>query len=998
MSFNGQLLATGGVAQCLTDSVQVFGADGAYSSNVLVYELNSDGGTTNNVPDATGNYNGTSAGITYSAGKFGNAAVFNRASADVYIDTGYKVPASSTFSFSWWMNANTVPGGFNYYICGDYTAESFNIYHNSSGLGGYGGTDWNTGGAVVSSVTGSWMHFVLVLDGTTMYIYKNGVQAYTSSITARSAASAQNLFLGRYGSFNSNTNFNFEGSIDQVRIFTRAISASEANTLYNETNATTSNTNLFSEGAGTALYTLDYDASDAGGLYDGVPTDVVFGVEGKINYGARFNGSSSLMTITDGGIGANGTARVSFSVSLWIKTTASNQSAIISDFGTNYGFYIQMESSASGGAGTLSIANYYTAGLVYTTAGTAAINDGNWHNLVLVNNTSDNTQKLYLDGNTTPVISQTLGTGTKTANAIQVGYYAGYVGTYNFDGDLDQIRFLQTALNTSQIQTLYAETACVYTCTTDTVNYPSTTNLAYYKLDNSADDETGVYDGTSTDVNYSFGRFNQAAVFNGSSSKISLPNGSFQNTILSVSAWINVSNTSSTRTIIETYGYSGSSKGWLFRLISGKLQFDGYNGDPASTVLRSNESIPLNTWTHVAVVFSANTTGKLYINGSEVTYATQTVGTVGYISNEAVNIGALQGTGVSAQDYFIGSIDQVRIFSSALTASQVTELYNEKPCADTSNFSATTYAGNAPTVPTVGFQPGLLWVKGIGFSSNNRLFDVVRTASAGSLSTNQTAGNATASGQIITSFEANGFTAPLQAGDVNQSGQDFVAWSWKSPETTVSNGNGSVTSTVSANTSAGFSVVKWTGDGTNSQTVGHGLSSAPEVVIQKSLGTSSWYILTTVIDSTSKYFTFASVPAYNAIYTSTSTTFTNFAFGGDTIAYCWHSVAGESSISTYEGDGTNDYSKTITVGFQPSFVLIKCADGGSFEDWNIVDAARGEENNLYPNQNYTQNANTTAMYGSAKFTSTGFQVARGSQSSSKNFNSNSDTFFYMAFK
>ncbi len=77
MSFNGQLLATGGVAQCLTDSVQVFGADGTYSSNVLVYELNSDGGTTNNVPDATANYNGTSAGITYSAGKFGNAAVFN---------------------------------------------------------------------------------------------------------------------------------------------------------------------------------------------------------------------------------------------------------------------------------------------------------------------------------------------------------------------------------------------------------------------------------------------------------------------------------------------------------------------------------------------------------------------------------------------------------------------------------------------------------------------------------------------------------------------------------------------------------------------------------------------------------------------------------------------------------------------------------------------------------------------------------------------------------
>ena len=69
----------------------------------------------------------------------------------------------------------------------------------------------------------------------------------------------------------------------------------------------------------------------------------------------------------------------------------------------------------------------------------ATVNDGNWHHLVLVNKTSDNTQKLYLDGNTTPAISHSLSTGTKTANAIQVGYYDGYVGTYNFDGNIDQI-------------------------------------------------------------------------------------------------------------------------------------------------------------------------------------------------------------------------------------------------------------------------------------------------------------------------------------------------------------------------------------------------------------------------------------------------------------------------------------------------------------------------------------------------------------------------------
>jgi hypothetical protein len=752
---------------------------------------------------------------------------------------------------------------------------------------------------------------------------------------------------------------------------------------------------------------LDYDASDAGGLYDGAPTDVTFGVEGKINYGARLNGSSSLITITDGGIGANGTARVSFSVSLWIKTTASNQSAIISDFGTNYGFYIQMESSASGGAGKLSIANYYTGGLVYTTAGTAAINDGNWHNLVLVNNTSDNTQKLYIDGNTTPVISQSLGSGTKTANPLQVGYYTGYVGTYNFDGSIDQIRFLQTALNTSQIQTLNAETACNYTCTTDTVNYPDTTNLAYYKLDNSADDETGVYDGASTDVLYAFGRFNQAAVFNGSSSRISLPSGSFQNTILSVSAWINVSNTSSTRTIIETYGYSGSSKGWLFRLISGKLQFDGYNGDPASTVLTSNESIPVNTWTHVAVVFSANTTGKLYINGSEATYATQTVGTVGYISNEAVNIGALQGTGVSSQDYFIGSIDQMRIFSSALSGSQITELYNEKPCADTSNFKAVLYEGNGGNnyISNVGFQPDLVWVKDRNQGIRHLLTDSVR-GTASQIFSNETL--AAQNYLEFSSFDKNGFTVDYNSGSqyFNNTNYNYVSWNWKAGGEAVQNTQGTnITSQVSANTAAGFSIVKWAGDSNSSSSVGHGLTVNSEnmLVFIKDLDSSSsdWMVITNNLWTTPqqrflKLNTTAAIATSGAnIYNVDNTTFKNSyrnTSGNDYIAYCWHSVAGYSKIGTYAG---NSSTNKITLDFAPSWVMIKLYDvaGGN---WFIYDNKRNPTNPA-DLQLEADTANQDTDHGTAyelNFLSDGFEL----QGAGGAVNFSGRNYLYMAFK
>jgi hypothetical protein len=1008
MSFNGQLLATGGVAECLTDSVQVFGADGTYSSNKLLYQFE------NNVTNTVGLPSATNSGATFSSStvKLGSySAEF--AGTTQHIQTNYSANDTS-LTHSFWMYQQSISGSYNG-ILGNY-------WNGGSGVYGYylwcddPGTALNwrvhTSNSGFVEVTGTisfntWYHVVVTwADGVGAAIYIDGTLAQFTASSLSRQQNSQEIALGNIDA-RGISSVGYDGFLDQYRYYNRAVSASEAQTLYAETNATTSNTNLFNEGAATALYTLDYDASDAGGLYDGAPTDVTFGVEGKINYGARLNGSSSLITITDGGIGNNSTARVSFSVSLWIKTTASNQSAIISDFGTNYGFYIQMESSASGGAGKLSIANYYTGGLVYTTAGTAAINDGNWHNLVLVNNTSDNTQKLYIDGNTTPVISQSLGSGTKTANPLQVGYYTGYVGTYNFDGSIDQIRFLQTALNTSQIQTLYAETACNYTCTTDTVNYPDTTNLAYYKLDNSADDETGVYDGASTDVLYAFGRFNQAAVFNGSSSRISLPSGSFQNTILSVSAWINVSNTSSTRTIIETYGYSGSSKGWLFRLISGKLQFDGYNGDPASTVLTSNESIPVNTWTHVAVVFSANTTGKLYINGSEAAYATQTVGTVGYISNEAVNIGALQGTGVSSQDYFIGLIDQMRIFSSALSGSQITELYNEKPCADTSTFAATLYDGNGGNnyISNVGFQPDLVWVKDRNQGIRHLLTDSVR-GTASQIFSNETL--AAQNYLEFSSFDENGFTVDYNSGSqyFNNTNYDYVSWNWKAGGEAVQNTQGTnITSQVSANTAAGFSIVKWAGDSNSSSSVGHGLTVNSEnmLVFIKDLDSSSsdWMVITNNLWTTPqqrflKLNTTAAIATSGAnIYNVDNTTFKNSyrnTSGNDYIAYCWHSVAGYSKIGTYAG---NSSTNKITLDFAPSWVMIKLYDvaGGN---WFIYDNKRNPTNPA-DLQLEADTANQDTDHGTAyelNFLSDGFEL----QGAGGAVNFSGRNYLYMAFK
>ena len=227
-------------------------------------------------------------------------------------------------------------------------------------------------------------------------------------------------------------------------------------------------------------------------------TDASHKIDAKFNEAANFNGSSSAIIIQDGGIGNNGTARVSFSVSIWVNTEATSASAIISDYdGVDYSFYLQMNAN-----GTLNIGNYMD-GVGSFTSGTATINDGNWHNLVLINNTSDNTQKLFVDGNSTPDINHTLTSGTKNAVAIQVGYYA--TGGNFLKGKLDQIRFFNAPIISSDITALYSNET---TTTAATLNFPVGAGcVAAYQLDGDASDVGGTYGGVTTDIGYTGLRF-----------------------------------------------------------------------------------------------------------------------------------------------------------------------------------------------------------------------------------------------------------------------------------------------------------------------------------------------------------------------------------------------------------------------------------------------------------------------------------------------------------
>jgi hypothetical protein len=993
MSFNGQLLATGGVAQCLTDSVQVFGADGAYSSNIAVYQFNG------NANDATTNYNATTQGSpSYVTGKFGQAASLSNSDTDYFTTSISPTILGNSFSLSAWVYFTQNSGGSDYYsIAGAYWNgssgnQSWIFYVNNGTLSFFSnltsGSITVTGGTVPLN---QWNFVAFSIDDKNQISLNLNGAITTSAVSLSLRSNSINLTLGNLGPYNAGRTM--YGLLDQVRVFNRALSASELNVLYNETDSTTSNTNLFNEGAGIALYTLDYDASDAGGLYNGTPSNVLFGVEGQINTAARFNGSSSAINDVLSGFTYDN-KNITFSA--WINSTETGTGGNV--------IIAQGLSNADGGwaistgyAGAQKLGFSIAKPGVQSVVGSVTMNTGNWQHIVVVVDFADigsggtSAVKMYVDG-----VEDTSLTGNLTQNFDESSYntsigvsFAGSNARF-FDGDIDQVRIFSKALNQTEIDTLYAENPCNYTCTTDTTNYP-TTNLAYYKLDNSADDETGVYDGTSTDVTYTFGRFNQAAVFNGSSSLITVPTLSgFTNYNFTMSFWFNSTSTATSyfmdfrNPIYMEFGYDVGSGAY-----NNTYSFIIYTG--SQYAVHSSANLRDGNWHHIAVTYDGATL-KMYIdNGVPITSTindnTQYAGT-----------GNVIGGAVGGSSIMNGSIDQVRIFSSALSDSQVTELYNEKPCADTSNFKAVLYDGNSNSagqyVSSVGFQPDLTWIKYTNASIRHLLTDSITGPSV-----YQGAGITTHSNETFvsntygefTSFDANGFIVQYWSGSqyFNTTGKNYVAWNWKGGGDAVSNSNGSVASTVSANPSSGFSIVKWNGDGTTSQTVGHGLSSAPEIVIMKSLSSSAWYVLTTVISGTNPaYLRLDSTDIANSgTFTSTSTTFTNFAYGGDTIAYCWHSVAGYSKIGIYTGNGTT--SKTVSdPSFEPSFVMIKRTDSTS--NWRIYDSARGTNVELYANSS-SQDVSAT---GYINFNSNGFEIT----TTGGWLNANGGTYLYMAFK
>ena len=287
------------------------------------------------------------------------------------------------------------------------------------------------------------------------------------------------------------------------------------------------------------------------------------------------------------------------------------------------------------------------------------------------------------------------------------------------------------------------------------------------------------------------------------------------------------------------------------------------------------------------------------------------------------------------------------------------------------HFNTVLYTGNGGSstdaITGVGFQPDLNWIKKTSASADHYLTTSVSGLSKGLLP-NTTA--ATDNIQRISSFDSDGFTLPATLYSyVNTNGATYVSWNWKASGSTTSNTTGTITSTVSANTTAGFSICKYTGNGTGNATFGHGLSTSPDLVVIKSMTTAhGWMVWTPTLGSSGGDCTYLfswdgsggvgnwcedtiRLNGTTKVQIGSSSGGTTYSWvnktGTDYIAYCWNIIEGYSMRGLYKGTGNAD-GPFVYTGFRPAYIWLK--GDGSSQHWHTFDTKR------YP---YNQTTNTT---------------------------------------
>lgn len=481
---------------------------------------------------------------------------------------------------------------------------------------------------------------------------------------------------------------------------------------------------------------------------------------------------------------------------------------------------------------------------------------------------------------------------------------------------------------------------------------------------------------------------------------------------------------------------------WYWEMTLG----DGYAYAGAATI-DSRSSVSYLGGAAGQFMFNPATPSSSFVNGNIYNYSTASISTGGDVIGVALNFDTNTITfyknGVS-QGVFSSSILGTSFWTPAFksnSSSSATFNFGQRPWAypaptgfkalvDTNLptptivkpntvFDTKLYTGNGSTqsITGLGFSPDLVWIKARNAVNTvnrpHQVFDTVREAPK-ALSPNRTDAEDASGGYdndgALTAFTSDGFT--VESGPaVGNNSSPYVAWAWDAGSSNATNTQGSITSTVRANASAGFSVVTMTTAGTGTYTWGHGLNVAPAMVIVKdrdNAGT-SWFVYhSAVVTNTSQYLNLNTTGAIataagiwgSALPTSTlvsMTANTGVYANAKAVAYCFAPVSGYSAFGTYTGNGSAD-GPMIWTGFRPRWIMFKRTD--TTGDWLIFDSSRPSYNttDLNINANCSSQEQFDCLSGSTAgfpldILSNGFKQ----RNAGSYRNANGGTYIYAAF-
>ncbi len=286
----------------------------------------------------------------------------------------------------------------------------------------------------------------------------------------------------------------------------------------------------------------------------------------------------------------------------------------------------------------------------------------------------------------------------------------------------------------------------------------------------------------------------------------------------------------------------------------------------------------------------------------------------------------------------------------------------------TAHFNIKLYSGTGSSnaITGVGFQPDWVWFDNRSTGLAKEMYDSARGVEK-KITSSDNGAESTEVG--LTAFGADGFTCGAR-NQTNKDGDGITAWSWKAGGAGSANSDGATSSTVSVNTTAGFSIVKWTGTGSTT-TIGHGLGVVPKMVIFKNTSSAvDWRVYHTILGNTHRLCLNDNSASSDddSAFNDTSPTSSVFTVGGSTstnagtmIAYCFADVKGFSRIGSYTGNGAADGTFSYT-GFKPTWVLLKIYS--STDSWFIFDTATSIAGGNNPNS-YYQRPNETSAQGTS---------------------------------